>query len=325
MDTKDLEEEETPEEEESEELEETEEEPEEEGELDENVEALDTNPVNADSETEEEVPEEEAVEGMKVGEEKKKKTKSLPNSKKKSLCPECGKENCKCQKKDLTNEEAGQVQEHLEQATENTEEDKEQQLQPHQTSLDDYEKKKVGEAAGHLYDLSKEENFGHEQQMKSYHAHKNLEEVAMGGHKSLSPASDTFTENVLEGAGQATGEGLGAAGMVKNFDQMDDTWHPHRKACGMASKFLKDLSSERAFGDRHRETALLHHQSLADINKTEEPTGTPSLEHKEGTSDYEEPSEYETKSLKDMLEKRQNSFAELAKKMASLSKILVSN
>lgn len=130
----------------------------------------------ADSAPEEEPPPEEAVEGM--AKEKKEKRLPVKASKavrgrygKKSMCAECGKEPCSCNKA-LKNGKAKDLdaEGEMDKADDFEEVQETKSLEPH-------EQEAVQDAHGFLGELGQEQNFGDEHRMKSYAHAKSLSTI----------------------------------------------------------------------------------------------------------------------------------------------------
>ena len=229
-----------------------------EGAMDDEEEAEET-----DEGTEEEAPEEEADSGEEApaeevldGETKglKGKKKALP-AKKKSVCPECGKENCTCGEKALTEDEADKVEEDIDAVGDELVEETED-TEPKAKGLEPHEVQHVNEAAGFMKELAQPDSpFEDEHRMKAYHHHKNLEPIGMedDGDEYPMKAMDEVTEPLMD-----------------VLPEGDKAMH-HRKGIAAASKYLKALSTERAFGDQHREEAALHGKALEGATNTPDP------------------------------------------------------
>mgnify|MGYP001595290645 FL=1 len=194
--------------------------------------------------SDEDLPEpepEEAVEGMK------KENKSL-KGKKKALCPECGKENCKCgkamKKKAMTEDEADAIKDKIDEEAADTEkkafpddngEENEQEFDEGgegggalSKALEPHERSSVGQAAGFLGELGEEQNFGDEHRMKAYHYGETLkgigwiEDMAHDNEpKEVEPGTtgEKIGPLVAAGLGYAAGRILGDKEGVEEEDE----------------------------------------------------------------------------------------------------------
>lgn len=275
---------------------------------------LDEAALPADSAEEEEVTPEEAVEGMRKGPNKKHlrngKVKTLPAKKK---CMKCGKPGCSCKsmkKKDLTQKEAGQVEDDIDAVSEEVQEQTQDTEKDKSMPLDDDEKKVVGKANNFMKSLQDKTSLEDEDRMKSYHYHKALEPIAgiedeeeMKSQESY-PGEEADRYSQLDedekrirrkemddeeemkrlkkrskGAGQESYPGE-EYDQYSQIDEDDKSMHPHRVKCMGACKFLKDLSTERAFGENHRMEAMKHAKNMDEImtqddKGMEDPTESP--------------------------------------------------
>lgn len=119
-----------------------------------------------------------------------------------------------------------------EEHTKNEEEFEEQEVkntpENQEEDFSDSEYKTIGESSEFLKSMSEESNFDDEKRMNSYHHHKLLDPISS---------------------------------LVSNDQKM----MTHRVTLGKACNYLKRMSSEKAFGDVHKEEALVHHKGLNNI------------------------------------------------------------
>jgi hypothetical protein len=98
--------------------------------------------------------------------------------------------------------------------------------------------------------------------------------------------------------------------------------HAHRKACMMASKFLKSMAYSKDFGDPHRMEALAHHKALDGISKEEMPTEV--VDDADRSANVEEPGEPGTmgekglEKLKAMVLQQDKEINQLASTLATI-------
>lgn len=290
-------------------------------EVEEEVKADDDATVEAGSDGEEEVPEEDVVEGMQTKSIKevrkayKKKSKDDDDKKKeddnkdksiktKAMCPECGKEPCTCDKKDI-----GDVP--------NEGADNQNPFEPHELAA-------VGEAKDFLGQVGDLPSLEDSHRNASYHHAKALGGIAGRWEKDFAPMDEQDANADVNEPGEmgmksdngkdikptqdeielAWERGTQAAHAGKPqsacpYDTSDlwgrtlrrawtDGWeeyksgsksynqddelskaYPHHKTLKGASGFLERLSSEKAFGDAHREEAKSWHKALDPIGQDE--------------------------------------------------------
>lgn len=234
---------------------------------------------STDDREEEEPSPDDVVEGMK--------TKALATQK--SLCGPCkkgGKKSCKCAKKlkkDLTKKgDEGEDKKSMDAEEETTNmdapgeeepveekslEDKEEKVLPdeeekalpeqslYEKALEIQEVKNVRGAANFLDETSKAHDWGEESRMKAYFHHKMLEPISgySMGEKSMPGGQDWMQEEMNEPAHSER-----------------TPVHPHRVSCGMACKYLKNLSREKAFGEVHRDVAAKYYKELDGVARNYE-------------------------------------------------------
>lgn len=242
-----------------------------------------TNAVPADSApTDEEPTPEEAIEGMKQetptekaddsgdseddDRPRKKGEKSLQSCQK---CP-CGKkrgQKCGCGSKsakeaseesedasekemsdDTASEPPADPEEGSEEDTQDTTEVEKSTPPEVKGRLALHEKSMCKEVHGFLNELSTLRHVSEEHRFKSYHYHKVLEGIAQ------------FRDDVSQAQQPDQKSIPGGYNWVQ--EEAQETMHPHRKWCRDCSHYLGRLSREKAFGDPHRQEALLHLKAM---------------------------------------------------------------
>jgi hypothetical protein len=199
---------------------------------------------STDDREEEEPTGDEVVEGME--------TKRLKNAKTKSAECTCkDKKNCKCgkslkKKKALTEDEVEGIKGDIET-------DPVESLAS--KALEMEEKAELGEVSNYLKDVSTLPDIEDDHRLKAYHYHKNLERMSGMDVFDMKALDDEETEDKSIPGDLEWLQEEGAEGEHKNI-------HPHRKMCGKSSRFLKGLSTERAFGETHRDTAMALHKEM---------------------------------------------------------------
>lgn len=244
-----------------------------------------TNAVPVDSvddEPEDDTTDEESAEVM-MNKMLKNLDKTREKYKKKAMCKDCGKAGCKCKalpkKKGLEKEEEGHkaltedevqdIKEDIDVQSEDTEDNPapHPEMNSDDKGLKDHEVPKAQEAHQYLKELSETRNYDDEMRMKSYHFHKSLD--AMGGlgeEESADPMMHKSNDMpAMEDAIDPTSTGM--------------KLHPHRKMCKDVGGFFRRISFEKAFGDPHRQEALVHHKNMDEMLgsycKQEEPPVDP--------------------------------------------------
>ncbi len=220
-------------------------------EVDAGTSADDTVEADSGGDSGDEVSGEEALEGM----EKDRKGKSLKSNKKahpcergeradygectpkggkkkKSMCPDCGKEGCSCNKKAMGSQGGNQW------------------------GLQDHEMKNVGEANDFMGELSSTQDFSDEHRMKSYHYHKTLDGIGQMEDVNQDLNQDDVAMKSDPGSDQWQQE------------EMEEPQHqgsPMSKMCKDMSGWYKQLSQTRDFGDPHRKRCGEMHKAMADM------------------------------------------------------------
>lgn len=216
---------------------------------------------------------EEAVEGMETADDPIEAEKNL-EGKKKAVCTDCGKPECKCdkkglkgKKKDLTQDEAGDIAEDVVEQTNDTE-DVPVPEEVKSCGFADHEKKSIGNASGFLKGIGAPgSNFGDNERMESYHYHKTLEGIGQveemaDESQQTKDIDDDDLPNQKEKIAPLVAAGIGATvgGMMGDKSSK----------LSEASEHFKQLSNERAFGDMHREKSIACAKALDDLMGGEE-------------------------------------------------------
>lgn len=270
---------------------------------------------------------------------------------KKSICPECGKEDCTCtKKKDLTEDEAQDLAQDVVTQEADTEARPAIEDTGEGKGVDDRDMPVVAEAHGFLGGISQPNSiFGEEHRMQSYHYHKSLAGIGqvqdMAAQKALpSETADVSPEKARKILKDGTVHGkpltekqrgmFGAiAGKDKKSAPGSEEWmqeemqepehkmHPHCKMCKDASDYFLRLSREKAFGDRHRDEARYHHGQLGQIVGGQ---GKQEENLPEKYQDNEKPTppdtdDFDETSMKSMLDVQNQQIEELNKALASLA------
>lgn len=268
---------------------------------------------------------------------------------KKSMCNKCGKSPCSCSSQAVPDFKG----------LEGKKED---------TSLGEllaHEKTCAKEAHQFLSEIANCFDFGEEHRLKSFHFHKVLEGIGNSGQASDSPEAGSeapaagmevkeletggFSQEVKSSPEDSQFVG-GRNWMLEEQGEAAHSLHPHRAKCLSASGFCKALSTERAFGDRHRAEAIAHYENMLDLfseikeeldegdpdntkeeveeeldDKTPATEDEDNVENKESdfdaTSKEDDEEEEDTKSLKSLFAKQQKMMADLQKELAVFSSI----
>lgn len=162
-------------------------------------------------------------------------------------------------KKALTEDEVTDIKEEIDTQATDTEADpvEESTSAEGKGMLKAHELAQCKGAVTHLKEVSETNDWDDEWRMKSYHYHKVLDEIGTADPDGVQPVdslnggpaadnSDAYGNKNME----ADGEGY--------HKEMPGEPHPHRKTCKNCSGFLGRLAHEKAFGDIHREEALVH-------------------------------------------------------------------
>lgn len=206
---------------------------------------------STDDREEEEPTGDEVVEGME--------TKRFKNIKTKSAECTCkDKKNCKCgkslkKKKALTDDEVDAIKDDIDTQASDTEDAPVESLSS--KALEMEEKAELGEVSNYLKDVSTLPDIEDDHRLKAYHYHKNLERMSGMDAFDMKALDDDETEDKSIPGDLEWLQEEGAEGEHKNI-------HPHRKMCGKSSRFLKGLSTEKAFGETHRDMAMTLHKEM---------------------------------------------------------------
>lgn len=242
--------------------------------------------------------------------------KNLPSKRK---CADCGNPNCSCGKQ-LTAEQATTADEPM---SETTDPARPSSAALHTKALEGHEKPIVSEAAQHLKQLSESPGMDQEARFKSYHYHKQLENLSgMTGMKDHLPG-DAETER-LSDPNQPIQKGVrdvtpDMEDLSPDEDDDGKSMHHHRKTMHTASQFLKALAYSKDFGDPHRMEALTHHKALDEISRDEQPQETPAEQPVEDTPEPGEMGEKALDMLKAMVLEQEKTISKLTNSLSGIA------
>ncbi len=224
----------------------------------------------------------------------------------KSICPECGKDPCICNKKNLRRRvKADDPESKEKEADEDVEvtEPEENETESQEMKLEPHEKEQVDSAKEYLGEVAQTKDFTDAHRMHAFHHHMNLGQI---GSKSATGGAIGGAIGGLGGPiSGAIGGGIGGSMSMddedmegktikpykpysrKDFPEMDrviqeaevpepssnpqdvpqDEMHPHIQAIMGAHDFLGRLSQEKAFGDPHRHEAAYHYKALDEVSQ----------------------------------------------------------
>ena len=270
---------------------------------------------------------EAAVEGMKKPSKYNSPGQKTLNSRKKSMCPGCGKDPCMCAEKKAITPKGNKVPDTPHGWGEDFRKDDQQtpsqntSIPPHVandpalsnaiTTRQDgllarhYSEKAIQEAVKFLEEIGDEKSIlTHEGMCKAYRYHKILEDEekafpdtpqefwAQYHEEDDRPSTAEFMRNypddgdpqilarnhyetlakmpaserpIISSDRKDMTGGMGEGGIVPEGMEADTKISSYKKACHEASKFLKCLSSEKAFGNPHRAEALFHKDTLSSV------------------------------------------------------------
>lgn len=233
-------------------------------------------------------------------------------------CMDCGKPDCSCGKKEMTEDEVPEeaearaesketvdAEERMEEAQADPVAAREGKLKSHELSM-------VKEAHGFLGELGTTNNFGDEHRMKSYHYHKCMEGIASVVNRAGTKSTPGSPEWAAEEAAEPE--------------------HQDRKMCKAASDFFLRMSREKAFGDPHRQEAMALQKAMDGManadpsvddemaagNEAVDDAGTEeagAMDEK-GTDDHEEMDYHKS------LEERGRRLEELTKRLSTLKQLV---
>ena len=191
-------------------------------------------------------------------------------------------------KKALTEDEVGDIKEEIDTQESDTEADpvEESTSAEGKGMLKAHELAQCKGATHFLKEVGGTSDWDDEWRMKSYHYHKVLDEIGTSSPDGVQPVdstnggpsadnSDANGNKNLDGddgdefhKDHSGDDGTDPArpewGDQKPFNPAEEYGksHPHRKMCKNCSGFLGKLAREKAFGDAHREEALIHHKEM---------------------------------------------------------------